>query len=167
MVANDKDFETTIEQESSAVSTEELRRRIRWSAMELLSRREHSKFELRQKLSRRYPEAHLITELVIDELEMESLQSDCRYAEAYVRMRHRKGYGPIRIALELKERGVSGELVSLKLQDSGFDWFEAAHQAMMKKFPKSFNSYADRAKCQRFLQYRGFDFEQIQNTVGR
>lgn len=167
MVANDADFEMLMDQQSVAVSMEELRRRIRWSAMELLSRREHSKFELRQKLSRRYSEEHSVIERVIDELEMESLQSDCRYAEAYVRMRHRKGYGPIRISMELKERGVSGTLISSWVQTSELDWFEAAHQAMMKKFPKSFSSYEDRAKCQRFLQYRGFDFEQIREAVGR
>ena len=84
------------------------------AAIKLLARREHSAFELRQKLLARKRDDEAVTEDAVDalilELQQQGLQSDARYAETYVRQRSQRGYGPQRIDNELRERGVSASI---------------------------------------------------------
>src|SRR5579885_2595342 len=74
--------------------------------MELLARREHSRRELAAKLKRHHPDAALI-ERVLSGLEAERAQSDDRFVSEYVRQRSEKGYGPLRIQQELRQRGIT------------------------------------------------------------
>ena len=78
---------------------------IRAKAIELLARREHSWLELRQKLVQRGFSSSSI-ELVLDQLMEDRLLHEGRYAELYVCSRVDRGYGPLRIAGELRERGI-------------------------------------------------------------
>ena len=82
----------------------------RLAAMNLLAYREHSRAELVAKLIGRSFDVSEI-DAALDILENEHLLSDERFAQAYVRMRSRKGFGPIRIRQELQERGISRELI--------------------------------------------------------
>lgn len=138
---------------------------VRAKAMDLLARREHSRHELTAKLNRRgYDEAVILA--VLDELVEHDWLSDWRYAEAYLRMRSAKGYGPVRIRTELGERGVASELISDAFAETEVDWFEHARQVRSRKFgshaPDDFQA---KAKQSRFLQYRGFDYEQIRYAL--
>ena len=100
---------------------------------------------------------------VIDQLKREGLQSDSRFAEAFVRMRRQRGYGPFRIRRELTERGINDELSAAILDERSAMWMEELERVRHKKFghrpPKTFT---ERAKQARFLQYRGFTLDQIQ-----
>ena len=65
---------------------------LRRAAMDYLARREHSIYELKQKLFIKYPDSTLEDlENALDELRSENLQSDHRFAECYVRYRKSKG----------------------------------------------------------------------------
>jgi len=135
------------------------------TAVGLLARREHSLKELTTKLRSRGAEVALI-ESVLERLIGERLQSDERYTEAYLRMRSEKGYGPQRIVVELRERGISDALISAQFrqaESSGeLDWFERAATAYRKKFGiRPIEDIKERAKRMRFLQYRGFGHEHI------
>jgi regulatory protein len=78
---------------------------IRDVCQHLLAGRDHSKKELLQKLaSKNYGRDSALA--VIDELASEGWQDDLRYAESYARSRILKGYGPVRIAYELRQNGV-------------------------------------------------------------
>ena len=80
--------------------------------MGLLARREHSARELSHKLkSRDYDEVSI--QAVIESLIDEGLQSDDRFAEQFTRSRVEKGYGPIRIRQELRERGIADSPITL------------------------------------------------------
>lgn len=138
---------------------------IRWSAMGLLARREHSQLELRQKLLKRFPDDSDLIDQVIFGLEGELLQSDLRFTEAYVRMRYGRGYGPKRILAELRQKGVGDELSAVVLGDESCDWYESALAALNKKFSREQLVSADRAKVYRFLSYRGFSHDHIQHAV--
>lgn len=140
-------------------------RQIRWTGMEILARREHSRRELQQKLTLRYPDSGILIEEVIDDLKTELLQSDERYTEAYVAMRKRKGYGPQRIQQELKEKGVEQSLVLDELCKLEHDWFSQAEHVLRKKFQEPAGEMKERAKQIRFLQYRGFTHDQIQEAM--
>ncbi|MCW8193247.1 regulatory protein RecX [Proteobacteria bacterium 005FR1] len=136
---------------------------VRFAAMNLLARREHSRLELKQKLSRRFSAAELI-ETVIQNLADEALQSDDRFAESFVSVRKGKGQGPIRIATELKMRGVDESIVSRYLDSDDQDWAELAKTACLRKYRAIAEGAAEKAKQMRFLQYRGFTSEQIRQV---
>jgi regulatory protein len=75
------------------------------SALNLLARREHSRMELTQKLKLRNFSENEISQ-TIEQLTQQDLQSDKRFAECYMRSRAEKGFGPVRIKFELREKGV-------------------------------------------------------------
>lgn len=135
------------------------------TAVGLLARREHSVKELATKLASRGVSSELI-ESVINRLIDERLQSDQRFAEVYLRQRSLKGYGPVRIGVELRERGVADALISAQFREADeegeIDWFERAAAAYAKKYGSTpVEDIKERAKRTRFLQYRGFSHEQI------
>lgn len=102
---------------------------------------------------------------MLDQLAREGLQSDRRYAETYLDSRARKGYGPVRIRQELRERGIADSLIDESLDASALDWTAVLAAVRDKKFggapPADFN---ERARQSRFLQYRGFSAEQIRRA---
>ena len=134
-------------------------------AVRLLSRREHSAFEIRDKLLKRDFEESEI-EQAITELQQGGWLSDERYAEAYIRMRQLKGFGPVRIAMELNERGVKESIVDDYLHAGDESWQQTLEQQYRKKYKnKSIEDYNDKAKRIRFLQYRGFTLDLIYRVV--
>ena len=104
---------------------------------------------------------------VLDELADQNLQSDERYVEAYVRSRAARGYGPQRIALELKQRGLATEGVRAALAASECDWLALARRADAKKYGDTpGRDPLDLARRRKHLEYRGFAAEQIRAALG-
>ncbi|MBT4928647.1 MAG: regulatory protein RecX, partial [Cellvibrionales bacterium] len=63
---------------------------------------------------------------------------------------------------ELKQRGANLALVSKLLAEAEVDWYELALQTATNKFGQSQPADAkEKAKRMRFLQYRGYNFDQI------
>jgi regulatory protein len=134
---------------------------IRLSAMNLLARREHSRRELQEKLGKRFDNSRLISD-VLTQLEQDGLLSDQRYSEAYVNGRANKLYGPERIKQELRQAGIDDRLIEITLEESTIEWKERLQQLKQKKFGNlPAQSIEERAKQQRFFQYRGFSNELI------
>jgi regulatory protein len=135
---------------------------IQFSAMSYLAMREHSAYELQQKLLTKFEAPELILR-VIDDLKARDLQSDSRFSEAFVKMRMRQGKGPVRIQHELKEKRVGSELVIASVDETSSVWDELARDVRCKRFGEAPPiDHRDKAKQQRFLQYRGFSIPQIQ-----
>ena len=133
--------------------------------MDLLARREHSRAELAAKLRARGADP-VILETVLDALAAARLQSDTRYAEQYARQRAERGYGPLRITQELRQRGVAELQVDAALEQSGSDWTEQAAAVRIKRFGSALpQDIRDRAKQVRFLEYRGFTADQIRRVL--
>ncbi len=131
----------------------------------MLARREHSAFEIRRKLRQKDIDEPEI-EQVIERLQREGLLSDERYAESYINMRRGKGYGPLRIALELRERGVAESDFKHYLYAGNIDWWSALKAAHDKKFGSApCRDYQDRARRTRHLQYRGFALDKIRELL--
>lgn len=126
-------------------------------AMNLLSQREHSKFELRKKLIIKGFTDNEITE-VLKNLEEQGLQSDLRFVESYVSMRCKRNFGPMRINVELRERGIDQDLGEKILSKYDSSWNELAEKARCKKFGNEIpKDLSDRTKQIRYLYYKGFD----------
>ena len=137
-------------------------------ALNLLARREHSRSELRFKLQRDETYQAEEIENALLRLTEAGLQSDSRFAESYVRYRSQRGMGAQRIRLELKERGVTSELIEQSLQEAEIDWFALAAEVRCKRFGERVpDDFKDRAKQQRFLQYRGFTHDQITESFNK
>jgi len=134
-------------------------------AVKLLTRREHSAHEIREKLRQREFDSDEI-EQTIEELKVDGWLSDERFTEAYIRMRQLKGFGPVRIAMELKERGVDELIVEAQLDTSDASWMQVLEQQYQKKYRNTaIEDYNEKAKRIRFLQYRGFTLDAIYQVV--
>ena len=133
-------------------------------ALDLLSRREHSRKELYLKLTKRFESKEDIN-LTLDKLEEKNLLSDSRFAEEYVQARRKKGFGPIKISTELEKRGVNESLISNEI-DKFDDWEDLAELSFKKRFPdgvsKTFRSFKNKKN---FLSNKGFTFYQIESVL--
>lgn len=129
-------------------------------AMDLLARREHSRFELQRKLARReFSEA--IVNTVLNELQADGLLDEQRFAEAFVRSRVGRGKGPLKVRADLVARGVDDNLAGEVLAASAVDWASLAAEALIKRFGNApagtaAGDFKARARCMRFLAQRGF-----------
>ena len=134
-------------------------------ALYLLSRREHSVKELREKLKRKGAEEEII-EQVLERLLEEDWLNEGRFAESFTRSRVAKGLGPYRIRRELQERGVTGQDIANAMEPFEAQWFDLAIEVKQRKYGAEVEEdFRERAKQQRFLQYRGFSHEQISVAV--
>ena len=124
-------------------------------AMRLLSQREHGRAELLAKLTARGLDAEIAGQ-ILDSLSADGLQSEERFAAALVRRRIGRGYGPVYIRGELRERKVNDEVADAEMNQTDEFWLQLAMQALAQKFAsgsKRGNDYNTRA---RFLARRGF-----------
>ena len=142
---------------------------VRRAALNLLARREQSFFELSQKLTQKYPDFDR-DEVILPALERlreENLQSDERFLESYVRHRINAGMGPLRIDMELGQKGVSSSQARTAVYQEHNDWVALCREAMEKRFsgePPA--DMAEKQKRYRFLQQRGFESDQIRQVLG-
>ena len=127
-------------------------------AVRLLSRREHSAQQLRNKLKQRDFSRDAIDEVLLKCAELD-LQSDARFAEMFCRSRINRGYGPVVIQQLLRQEGVSAEMIEATLEaaEQAIDWTREVARAWHKKFRASIDvSPEARQKQRQFLKYRGF-----------
>ena len=103
---------------------------------------------------------------VLDDLAAQGLQSDERFAEAYVNQRVERGYGPLHIRAELRERGIDGALAARWLDDVDRPWGEILGQVLAGRFGAA--PAADRkevARRARYLERRGFPADLIRRRL--
>ena len=127
---------------------------LKGRALRYLSQREHSRFELRRKLSK-YAEEGDDVDALLDFLEKNNWLSQERFAESLVNRKAAR-YGNSRVVAELQSHGVSGDaLTEIKagLSDSET---ERAVEVWRRKFGTVAEDAAARAKQMRFLLQRGF-----------
>ena len=139
--------------------------KIRATAMDLLTGREFSRAELGKKLQQRFDDDPAIAE-VLDRLQDEGLQSDQRFTEAFLRARIHRGHGLNRIRLDIRQKGIEETVFNTAVEQNDIDWFALAADVARRKFGlKSAQDQKEKAKQARFLQYRGFNFEQIKYAL--
>ena len=127
--------------------------------MQSLVRREYSRAELHAKLLPHVtPDDNL--DAVLDELVARGWLSDTRAAEQMVRTR-RSRFGTQRIAHELKQKGISDELISAALPQLKQGELEAAREVWQKKFGSAPQDAKEKARQVRFLQSRGFSLDVV------
>ncbi|MCY3542237.1 MAG: regulatory protein RecX [Gammaproteobacteria bacterium] len=98
---------------------------LREIALRLLSRREHSTYELRAKLLARGGSFEKVS-ATLQELDTEGYLSDTRFTELAVRARLRTNDGPIKIRAYLLQRGIIDSLIKHYLPSDQEFWLERA-----------------------------------------
>lgn len=136
---------------------------LRALALRLLARREHSRTELKRKLAG-HSEDPAEVERLLDDLQQRGWLSDARFAEQLAQVRRGK-YGSMRIAHELREKGVSEELIAGVLPELKETEWSDARAVWAKKFGKAPLDAKERAKQMRFLMSRGFRHEVIARVM--
>jgi regulatory protein len=127
--------------------------------MQALARREYSRAELHAKLLPHATETDDV-DAVLDDLVKRGWLSDARALEQTVSIR-RSRFGTQRIAHELRQKGISDELISSVLPDLKQGELEAAREVWQKKFATPPQDPKEKARQMRFLQSRGFSMEVI------
>lgn len=132
-------------------------------AVAYLSRREHSRLELRRKLAA-FSDDPAEIEAVLDELQRTHWQSDTRYAQAYV---HRTAprQGARRIVQALRQQGVGDEQLA-DVQEALRATEPARVQAVwQRKFGQPPVDARDYARQYRYLAGRGFSTDSIRRVL--
>ena len=134
-------------------------------ALDLVSRREHSRHELRQKLNKRFPETMPIIEEALDKLVLNNILDDERFVEMYLNARARKGFGPKKIEMELYSKKVDSMLIGNAIE-AYESWTENAKNELKKKFKGiKPTDYKSKMKQKQFLFNRGFSTQIIERIL--
>lgn len=132
---------------------------LREQALAYLARREHSRFELTQKLQRAGYPTEEITQ-ILDKFESKNWLSDQRYAESYV-ADHLAKSGLAKLAYELRLRGISGNIIEAVLDNISDGEMERALQIWIKKYGSLPVDGRIDPKQARFMLSRGFDLATV------
>ena len=159
------EVEEALSPEEQAERDKQRLKEVEVVAVRLLSRREHSTEELKRKLATKgYPEASI--EAVLDKLGKKQWVSDQRFAANYVHHHARRGQGPVRIRAQLRQQGVTDDRIQQEMGAAERDWNGLAAEVRRRKFGAGLpKTAAERAKQARFLQYRGFNSDQIRAAL--
>lgn len=151
-------------------------KKLRQRALRLLSRREYSRHELRNRLAngpvmrkrRDADEQPAPTDaeidIVLQELDLYDLQSDERYAQTVARARGNRE-GAARVAHRLKEHKIDPALTEALLANLASTEHDRAQALWERKFGQPPESLAERARQTRYLAYRGFSGDVISRII--
>ena len=131
-------------------------------SLDILSRREHSVSELRNKLIRFNPDPNDLKD-VIERLITSNFLDDKRFASAFIRSKAESGYGPNYISQYLSKKGISSDkydMYSLEI-----DWEDKCLTQFNKKRRNKEINFKEKEKILRFLAYRGFSYEIIKTLL--
>jgi regulatory protein len=131
-------------------------------AVTLLAVRNRSRLEIRQSLLRRKYD-HAVIEMVLFKLEKEKLMNDEEFSAQWVQARMSK-YGPIRIARELRMKGIDRDMTGSAIQEvlTEDQELENAVLLAMKKLRTEKTDAEEIKRLQRitsFLVRRGYSWE--------
>jgi regulatory protein len=141
------------------------------SALRILTGRDHSKYELVQKLKQRgfAPED---IEKAVSECERFDYINDDRTSRVYIRQLLQKGYGLKRIRHEMNKKGLRGQRIQNIFSEtvSDADEREGAERILkknIKRFEREIDLKKRRAKMYRFLYTRGFSQDMISKLIAK
>jgi regulatory protein len=130
----------------------------------LLAKRDYAIVEVQSRLIERGAPAAVAAAAVADFVARGYL-NDSRYAEKYLAYAARNGHGPVRIARDLRERGVRNEDIA-QAMENGPDWRALCEELRRRRFgPQAPASWAEKGRQARFLQYRGFSSDHMRLAV--
>ena len=134
---------------------------LRQRALDLLARRDYSRYELMCRLQQNNNQAEL--NALLDELATKGWQSDERFAQEYVRA-HAQKYGKQYLLQALAQHKIDKTLLK------EIDWGDERRSVLLqwqKKFGYLPRNAKEKAQQARFLIARGFDRSLVSNIVNQ
>ncbi|MBR3482732.1 MAG: regulatory protein RecX [Neisseriaceae bacterium] len=132
-------------------------------ALDYLSRREYTRYELQQKLTQ-YTNNQNDIASVLKRLQEKNLQSDKRFSENFIHSKQAK-YGNGRLIENLKQKGVNLQDASEFLPDKETQLATAVAILHKKLGTPHKLSPQEQQKTYRFMLYRGFSAEMVQMAL--
>ncbi|OCG60908.1 hypothetical protein A9G41_04455 [Gilliamella sp. Nev5-1] len=149
-------------------------------AVQLLAQRNHSSYELSQKIASffikklQYTDEEYHDQLTKLKIEIQYIIEYCikqnwindeQYIENYIVMRAQKGYGKYKIAMELKQRGLPVDLSRQLLQIADINWGNMAYEQLLKKLKQiDCKNNNNKQKGMQFLMTRGYTQDDIKTA---
>ena len=138
------------------------------TALHYLGYKPRTEREVRRKLDEK--DLGAVADRTIARLNELGYLDDASYAHAYVEARMRRGYGPRRIRMELRRRGVANAQVEQALEAvvDADDRLEAAREQAARRWPrlqKESDPRRRRKKLYDFLLRRGFGYDLIRQVT--
>ena len=139
------------------------------TAVRILTHRDHSKFELKQKLQQRGFTTNVI-DTVLAECERLNYIDDIRTASVYISQLKRKCFGKRHIRLALKKKRLSGAVIEKILLENYTEAEERENadkllDKKIKTFYREEDSKKRRDRIYRFLYSRGFNKDVITDLL--
>jgi regulatory protein len=128
-------------------------------ALRLLARREHSREELKRKLSAHAGEGDDV-ESLLDDLVKRGWLSDARFAEQSIRAKARR-FGPLKLAQQLRAKGLDEETIARGFRAAAADGVSSMESVWKSRFGAPAPDQRELARQARFLQGRGFPLEDV------
>lgn len=156
--------DTLNEEEWVALQNRCRRSRAYEKALYLLEYRAHSRAELLQKIRREYP-AEAAAEAV-ERVAALGLLDDEAYARDYAReLFETKRYGARRVALELRRRGIDGDIIQRVLDEQTSDPVVELVDLIRKRWPVLPADRRKLAKLSASLVRRGYEYDQVRQAL--
>ncbi len=131
-------------------------------ALDILSRREHSSYEIKTKLKKFESNEKNLDELVT-RLKDSNFINDERFASSFIKSKAQSGYGPLYINQYLSKKRIAPGLYDIYALD--IDWESICKDQFEKKRKGKNINPKEKEKILRFLAYRGFSYEIIKNAL--
>jgi regulatory protein len=168
-MAEDRDQMTVYRGQNFSIPDKTSRQRAMNTAVRILTHRDHSKYELKQKLQKR-GFAREVIDTVIAECERLDYINDPRTAHLYILQLKRKCFGRRYIRMALKKKRLSGAVAENLLLENypEAEERENAGRILEKKretFEREEDKKKSREKIFRFLVSRGFNKDIIRDLV--
>ena len=129
----------------------------------MLARREHTRAEMRRKLSP-HSESPEQVEQLLDALVARGWLSEARFAESRANALARK-FGSLKIEHDLSSRGVSAEVVEHAVEQARTQELDNCRTAWKRKFGVLPQNAAERGRQMRFLAGRGFSADAVRQVL--
>lgn len=138
-------------------------RRAKEKALWLISYRDHSEGELRQKLSKDYGEEAV--DKAVERLMELGLINDESFAKKYAESLSHKHLSQRQIQQKLRLKGIDKELSSETVEDLNLDEKEEIRALIEKKYIRKLSDEADLRRTVAALQRRGFGYSDIKAVI--
>jgi regulatory protein len=135
--------------------------KLRARALEWVLSRPHSNKELSDYLKRKGADSSFI-EKTVEEFNFKGYQNDANFAKWWVENRQRKNKSNREITLELRQKGVSLEVIDLVMADIND---QKQRLADLIKSKKLLIKYPDNQKLIKYLMSKGYSYSDIAEVL--
>jgi regulatory protein len=152
-------------EEAGAEDRESGERRLYARALARLARREYGRRELASRLARTGAPAAAIAS-VLDRLEQEGWLNEERFVRERLRILLGRGYGPLRLRVELERAGLDRATIETRLRALGGEALAAARALCLRRLGPDWTEDPARvARARALLARRGFASETLRRLL--